>query len=401
MPPRTFRRKCASSGSQGYTQSAYNPQVYWHRSRGLKTLVHGDDFVTVGNRRDAHWFRDKLCQRFEIKTHMLGNGPREESEQRILGRIVRVTESGWEYEADPRHAELLIKALRLESANGVRSPGEESRPWEEEENGVPLQGSAATEFRALAARANYLAQDRADIQYAAKECCRGMAAPTRGHLKAMRRLVRYLIAFPRVVWSFVFQHRQDCLRFYSDSDWAGCRRTARSTSGGIALIGSHCIRSYSVTQKMVTLSSGEAELMALVKATSEAIGLLQLAESWGITMSANVFVDSSAALAVTDRKGCGKLRHVRIGHLWVQQIAEGDEVLFSKVRGTMNPADLLTKHLPANTRERLIALVAQEARKGQAASRLNLQCVHVDEPCGPAWTSPRGPWGSVKPCTRY
>ena len=152
---------------------------------------------------------------------------------------------------------------------------------------------------------------------------------------------------------------------------------------------------------MVTLSSGEAELMALVKATSEAIGLLQLAESWGITMSANVFVDSSAALAVTDRKGCGKLRHVRIGHLWVQQIAEGDEVLFSKVRGTMNPADLLTKHLPANTRERLIALVAQEARKGQAASRLNLQCVHVDEPCGPAWTSPRGPWGSVKLCTRY
>ena len=35
---------------------------------------------------------------------------------------------------------------------------------------VPLQGAAASEYRALAARASYLAQDRADIQFAAKEC---------------------------------------------------------------------------------------------------------------------------------------------------------------------------------------------------------------------------------------
>mgnify|MGYP003331503788 CR=1 FL=1 len=58
---------------------------------------------------------------------------------------------------------------------------------------------------------------------------------------------------------------------YSDSDWAGCKRTARSTSGGVVLRGSHHLKSWSVTQKGVTLSSAEAELGALVKGTIETI----------------------------------------------------------------------------------------------------------------------------------
>ena len=139
------------------------------------------------------------------------------------------------------------------------------------------------------------------------------------------------------------------------------------------MLGKHCLRSYSVTQKFVTLSSGEAELMALVKATSEAIGLTQLAEGWGINLRANVFVDSSAALAVTNRKGCGKLRHVRIGHLWIQEVADGDAVSFGKVRGEVNPADLATKHLAAGKRELLTPLISQHALAGEAKSRLRLQ----------------------------
>merc|ERR1711867_90210 len=137
--------------------------------------------------------------------------------------------------------------------------------------------------------------------------------PTQGDLRALRRLARYLVQAPRVVWRYAWQEPVSELSVFTDSDWAGCRRTARSTSGGYVLLGAHPIKGYSVTQRCVTLSSGEAELMALVKASSEAIGICQLAESWGMGMSANVHVDSSAAIAVTDRKGCGKLRHVRIG----------------------------------------------------------------------------------------
>ena len=70
--------------------------------------------------------------------------------------------------------------------------------------------------------------------------------------------------------------------------------------------GSHHIKSWSVTQKRVTLSSAEAELGALVKAAAESIGIMQMAEGLGDSVTAEVFVDSSAALSVTQRKGNGK-----------------------------------------------------------------------------------------------
>ena len=55
-----------------------------------------------------------------------------------------------------------------------------------------LVDGEARRYRELAARANYLAQDRMDIQYATKEVCRGMCNPTKGDAKKLRGLTRYL-----------------------------------------------------------------------------------------------------------------------------------------------------------------------------------------------------------------
>ena len=90
--------------------------------------------------------------------------------------------------------------------------------------------------------------------------------------------------------------------------------------------GTHHLKSWSVTQKRVTLSSAEAELGALVKAAAEAIGITHMAAGMGRTVTSEVYVDSSAALAVVSRKGCGKLRHVRVGQLWAHQVVEEEEV---------------------------------------------------------------------------
>ena len=59
-----------------------------------------------------------------------------------------------------------------------------SSPGNEEANGVDIEGSPlldavfASRYRALAARANYIAVDRADAQFAIKELCRDMSSPT-------------------------------------------------------------------------------------------------------------------------------------------------------------------------------------------------------------------------------
>ena len=81
----------------GFTVGRYNASTFRHPGKHLKTMVHGDDFVTTGGRKEAAWLRDKLVERFEIKTKIIGGGEEEEQEGRVLNRIIRRTPTGWEY----------------------------------------------------------------------------------------------------------------------------------------------------------------------------------------------------------------------------------------------------------------------------------------------------------------
>ena len=122
-----------------------------------------------------------------------------------MNRIIRVEERGWAHEPDQRHAELIVQALGLEDANPVKTPGEEGRKGVDEEEDREFGKQEAREFRGIAARANYLAQDRIDIQYAVKELSRGMARPNGADLRRAKRLGRYLLGKARVVTEYQWQ----------------------------------------------------------------------------------------------------------------------------------------------------------------------------------------------------
>ena len=106
---------------------------------------------------------------------------------------------GIQYEADQRHAEIIVEAAGLSDAKSVSTPGVKSDPSEYSESTI---SDEPTKFRAIAARANYLAQDRVDIQFAAKEISRKMANPEVADWVQMMRLGRYLKGEPRVVQTF-------------------------------------------------------------------------------------------------------------------------------------------------------------------------------------------------------
>ena len=75
---------------------------------------------------------------------------------------------------------------------------------------------------------------------------------------------------------------------------------------------------------------------------------------------------------MVNRKGCGKLRHVRVGQLWVQQLAEDEEVKFRKVLGDENPADLGTKYLTRLRMDKLIQLIYLKDKEGKAEEGLDI-----------------------------
>ena len=120
-----------------------------------------------------------------------------------MSRIVRWNSHGIDYESDPRHAEITISELGLKGSKPVATPGVKSTSPELAE---PLGPREASQFRSLVARANYLAQDRMDVQYSVKELTRRMSCPDSEDWVALKRLGRYLVAKPRVVLQYGNQH---------------------------------------------------------------------------------------------------------------------------------------------------------------------------------------------------
>ena len=468
----------------GFKQGLGSPCCFYHQEWQVSVVVHGDDFTALGTDDSLDKYEAGLKKSFECKIRgRLGSEAKDTKEIRLLNRIIRITEKGLLYEADPRHAELLAKSMGLEQSRSVATPGTK-RPFSDEVMDLPiseddatiatmdvdqreprvkfsndtpevmhvtpyseiykihpskfvfskegaritldllddpstgvatkevrarrkkyafrsgkrsailhkvlvdgpawepntadvvmkvskkgfkakrvgskaakalefeskgeiLTQSEATLFRALAARANYLAMDRPECAYATKELCRFFATPTKTGVEQLKRLIRYLASAPRLVWHFGIHTSADPseLNVFVDTDFAGCHITRRSTSGGAACRGNHLIKHWSTTQATVALSSAEAELTGICKGAAQGLGLQTIASDLGINLNLSVLTDATAAIGICRRRGLGKVRHLATADLWVQdRIRKGDFKL-SKVPGAENPADMLTKHV--------------------------------------------------------
>ena len=193
-----------------------------------------------------------------------------------------------------------------------------------------------------------------------------MASPTEASLNALKRLGRYVAGHKRMVFHYPWQD-VDRVDTYSDTDWAGCPKTRKSTSGGCLMLGRHLIKSWSSTQASIALSSGEAEFYGVVKASGVSLGYQALLADVGLKVPIRVWTDSSATLGICGRQGLGRLRHIDAQCLWIQQRVRDGSVQLYKVRGDDNPADLFTKHLVSQDRiNNLLELFGCRHRDGRA-----------------------------------
>ena len=154
---------------------------------------------------------------------------------------------------------------------------------------------------------------------------------------------------------------------YVDSDFAGCVETRRSTSGGCLMLGGHLLKHWSSTQKTIALSSGEAELSGILKGTSEALGMQSLAADLGLVFDVAVRTDASAAVGICRRAGIGKVRHLAVGQLWVQERLRLRDFQLFKHPGERNPGDILTKHVACELIARHTASMSIAYLEGRAA----------------------------------
>ena len=273
----------------GFKTGKATPCNFKHSSKELSVTVHGADFTIVGPEDSLVWLNKELAHRYEIKSSYLGPDAWMEQEIRVLNRTIRWTPEGIEYEPDQRHAEIVIDQLNLTSAKPVATPGANDQDDDDRDKFPLLPPAEATHYRALAACVNYLAMDRVDIQFVAKEISKYMSQPRTTDHNKMKRLGRYLLGKPRYIQHYLWQQPTSEISVFTDSDWAGDKITRKSTSGGMMLIGQHLIKSWSSTQPVIALSSAEAELYALVKGATQAVGLASMLQDLDVDTHQNIY----------------------------------------------------------------------------------------------------------------
>ncbi|CAE7245381.1 unnamed protein product [Symbiodinium sp. CCMP2592] len=349
------------------------PAIFGCSERGLRMLVHGDDFFVLGDDDGQKFVEGVLAEKFEYRIDgCIGPEATDGTTLTVLNRIIEYDKATGtvKYEADPRHAEMVVKSLGLETAKPVTTPAEKQTLQSVLASMTmpPLPPDQASLYRSVVMRASYLSQDRADIAEAVKTLARRMQSPTEYDMSRLKRLGRYLKGRPRVQILFRPQQMFTKLRCYVDSDHAGCLVTRRSTSGLILMAGRHCIKSSSTLQSTISLSSGESEYYAIVKGAALTLSMVALLEQWDLKVEAVVSSDSSAARGTCSRRGLGKLRHVQTRYLWVQERVQRKDISIEAVGTAHNVADACTKPLTAEVIAKHMASIGQVFSEGKSVA---------------------------------
>ena len=107
--------------------------------------------------------------------------------------------------------------------------------------------------------------------------------------------------------------------------------------------GQHLICHWSRTQQLVALSSAEAELNAAVKGISEVLGMRNVLAELGFDLGVRHFIDASATKGILNRTGAGKVKHLTVRQLWVQEAVERIGIKVVKIPRELNCADLMAR----------------------------------------------------------
>ncbi|KAL9413762.1 hypothetical protein AB3S75_042284 [Citrus x aurantiifolia] len=120
----------------------------------------------------------------------------------------------------------------------------------------------ATEYRGLVGSLQYLTFTQPDITHVVNRACQHFQAPNKAHMRAVKRILRYLKGTIHYDLRFLSQSSLTLYGFY-DSDWASCSVTQRSTTGYNIYLGANLVSWCSKRQNTVARSSTEAEMTSI------------------------------------------------------------------------------------------------------------------------------------------
>lgn len=281
--------------SNGYTP-ANDAETIWIIRKDLDVLIHGiyaDDFLHFWNKSAVYaTCRNQLKKRFDIKT-----GPVDV----YLGNKITVEPDKFNTSIDQTvYIDNLLSRFSMSDCHPVGTPM--VRRLSNVERGNSLMKEDHAMYRVLVGSLLYLScWTRPDICFAVSELSRFVSDPGEIHMKAAKRVLRYLKGTMdlRLNYSRPEGDKLNQLWGYVDSDWAGCPDSRKSATGYVLMFNGSAISWKSKQQNGVALSSAEAEFMAASSLVQEVMYLRRLLDRLGFPQACPtpIFEDNRTYIA--------------------------------------------------------------------------------------------------------
>lgn len=215
----------------------------------------------------------------------------------------------------------------------------------------PTPSVDATDYRSLIGSLRYLCNSRPDLAYAVGYLSRFMEAPREEHFAAVKRMLRYVAG--TVHWGLHYRPGRKNegvpkLLGYSDSDLAGDVNDRKSTSGLIFFLAGGPVAWQLAKQKVVALSSCEAEYIAAAGAACEAVWLARLLAELvgGAVLAPKLLVDNKSAISLMKNPvHHDRSKHIDVKFHFILECCDRKLIDVEFVGTDLQLGDILTKAL--------------------------------------------------------
>ncbi|KAL8170759.1 hypothetical protein V2J09_022563 [Rumex salicifolius] len=243
------------------------------------------------------------------------------------------------------YAKKILEKVGMAECNVCPLPMEPRCKLSKEDEEPPVD---ATIYRSIIGSLRYLVNTRPDLAYSVGVVSRYMEAPTTAHMMAMKQILRYVRRTIDMGCVYRREQGNEDLVGYSDSDMAGDKDDRKSTSWIVFFLGESPITWVSQKQRIVALSSCEAEYITATGGACQGIWLKRLMESLrGDTKLTPILkVDNKSAIALAQNPvHHERSKHIDTKYHFIRECVESGNVKLEYTNTETQLADILTKPL--------------------------------------------------------